>query len=122
MLSKTLLAEFEKILGQENQDNITETINNAAAASRRLEKTLVDVEALVNTSSEVVNENRADLQRSIRYLSASLEVVSQHIETITYNLEGTSRNMNEFSRQIRENPGLLLGSTPPKDKSETSAK
>ncbi len=29
-----------------------------------------------------------------------------------HNLEGTTRNMNEFSRLIRQNPGLLLDSTP----------
>ena len=31
------------------------------------------------------------------------------------NLEGAARNMYEFSRQIRQNPGLLLGGTPPED-------
>ena len=115
-------AGLEKILSDENQQNISKTITNVTQASARLEKTLGDVEELVNNSSAVVSENREDLHRSIRHLSASLEVVSQHIDTITYNLDGTSRNLNEFSRQIRENPGLLLGSTPPKDKSEKAAR
>lgn len=114
-------AGLESILNKKNQESISHTIANVAEASKRLEKTLGEVEHLVSSSSEVVTENREDLHRSIRHLSASLEVVSQNIATITHNLDGTSRNLNEFSRQIRENPGLLLGSTPPKDKSDKAA-
>lgn len=127
--AKTLLkrldnsaANLEGILSENNAKNITNTINSMSSLSQRLDSTLSDVEHMVKSSSALVNDNRTEIQRSIRHLSASLEVVSQHIDTITYNLEGTSRNMNEFSRQIRENPGLLLGSTPPKDKAAGTVK
>lgn len=109
---------LEKILNDENQQNITQILDNIAAASGKLDSTISDMNTIVAESGNLVSENREDIQRSIQHLTASLEIVAQHIGTITYNLEGTSRNMNEFSRQIRENPGLLLGSTPPKDKTQ----
>jgi len=115
-------ANLEKILSQKNTKNINAAIDSLSSLSKKLDKTLSEVDHVVASSKGLIEENRADLKRSIRLMSASLETVSQHIETITYNLEGTSRNMNEFSRQIRENPGLLLGSTPPKDKAAAGAK
>ncbi len=115
-------ANLEKMLSPQNAESINEAIESLSALSQKLDKTLTEVDQVVHSSSGLIEENRADLKRSIRLMSASLETVSQHIETITYNLEGTSRNMNEFSRQIRENPGLLLGSTPPKDKAAAGAK
>ena len=115
-------ANLEGMFSKGNADNITEMVSNLTSLSKQLDGTLSEVDNMVKSSSQLVNDNRADIQRSIRHLSASLEVVSEHIDTITYNLEGTSRNMNEFSRQIRENPGLLLGSTPPKDKAAGGAK
>lgn len=113
---------LENMLSKNNAKTVTETISNLNSLSQRLDSTLSEVDHMVKSSSTLVEDNRADIQRSIRHLSASLEVVSEHIDTITYNLEGTSRNMNEFSRQIRENPGLLLGSTPPKDKAAGTVK
>jgi phospholipid/cholesterol/gamma-HCH transport system substrate-binding protein len=47
-----------------------------------------------------------------------METLSRHIDTIAQNMEGTSRNMYEFSRHIRQNPGLLLGGTPPAEKAK----
>jgi len=115
-------ANLEGILSDGNAKNINETINNLSTLAQRLDKTITEVDQTIQSAGDLVDENRADLKRSITLMSASLETVSQHIDTITYNLEGTSRNMNEFSRQIRENPGLLLGSTPPKDKAAAGAK
>lgn len=115
-------ANLEGILSDGNAKSINETIKNLGSLAQRLDKTISEVDHTINSAGNLVNENRDDLKRSIKLMSASLETVSQHIDTITYNLEGTSRNMNEFSRQIRENPGLLLGSTPPKDKAAGGAK
>jgi phospholipid/cholesterol/gamma-HCH transport system substrate-binding protein len=115
-------AGLEKILNNNNQENIEKTINNIAMASGKLDGTISELKQVVASSNSLVSENKDEIQRSIQHLSASLEVIAQHIDTIAYNLEGTSRNMNEFSRQIRENPGLLLGSTPPKDKTGNTAK
>jgi len=115
-------ANLEKILSDNNARGINDTVNTISSLAQRLDKTITEVDRTIQSAGNLVNENRNDLKRSIRLMSASLETVSQHIDTITYNLEGTSRNMNEFSRQIRENPGLLLGSTPPKDKAAGAAK
>jgi len=115
-------ASLEDILNENNVKNINSTIKNLGSLAQRLDQTVNEVDKTIKSAGSLVNENRDDLKRSIKLMSASLETVSQHIDTITYNLEGTSRNMNEFSRQIRENPGLLLGSTPPKDKAAGGAK
>jgi len=115
-------AGLESLLNKGNQDNISTIINNISSATQRLDKTLNEIDSVVNTSNTLVTDNRAELQRAIRHLSASLEVISTHTNTIAHNLDGTSRNLNEFSRQIRENPGLLLGSTPPQDKTTKPAK
>lgn len=115
-------ANLESILSENNSKGVTETIKHISSLAQRLDNTITEVDNTIKSAGSLVNENRDDLKRSIRLMSASLETVSQHIDTITYNLEGTSRNMNEFSRQIRENPGLLLGSTPPKDKAAGGAK
>jgi phospholipid/cholesterol/gamma-HCH transport system substrate-binding protein len=62
-----------------------------------------------------VEDNREDLERSIRSLRHTLEEVAVQTEIILHDMEGTSRNMHEFSRQIRQNPGLLLGGKPPRE-------
>lgn len=115
-------AGLESILNNKNQENIEKTLKNFATASNKLDETITEINKVVSDSNSLVASNKDEIQRSIKHLSASLEVVAQHINTIAHNLEGTSRNMNEFSRQIRENPGLLLGSTPPKDKTSDTAK
>ena len=115
-------ANLEGILSEGNAQSISQTIKDLSSLAQRLDKTIGEVDQTIKSAGNLVDENREDLKRSISLMSASLETVSQHIDTITYNLEGTSRNMNEFSRQIRENPGLLLGSTPPKDKAAGTAK
>ena len=115
-------AGLESIMNQGNQENIGSIIENITRASQRLDNTLNEIDTVVNTSNTLVTDNRSELQRSIRHLSASLEVISTHASTIAHNLDGTSRNLNEFSRQIRENPGLLLGSTPPQDKTQKTGK
>ena len=64
------------------------------------------------------HDNRLDLDRSVVDMRHAVESVTRHIDAINQNLEGAARNMYEFSRQIRQNPGLLMGGTPPKDEAE----
>lgn len=69
----------------------------------------------VETVNTIVGDNRLDVEASIVDMRYVLETFSRNVDVLNQNLEGASRNMYEFSRQIRQNPGLLLGGTPPPD-------
>lgn len=114
---------IQNILGERNQQRIDDFLVNMNTASKDLasltteiNRTLSTIESLVSNTGNVVSENRKDLRKAIQNLNSSMQVVADNINSITYNLDITSRNMSEFTRQIRENPGLLLGSKPPQDK------
>ncbi|HSJ49145.1 MAG TPA: MCE family protein, partial [Gammaproteobacteria bacterium] len=74
-----------------------------------------EAQVLLESSHGLVEDNREDLEQSIRSLRRTLEEVADYTSVILHDMEGTSRNMNEFSRQIRQNPGLLLGGKPPRE-------
>jgi phospholipid/cholesterol/gamma-HCH transport system substrate-binding protein len=93
--------EISELLSPENREKLDRTIANLDQATQNLEQ-------LAAISRGVIADNRGD----IRYV---VESMTRHVETINQNLEGASRNMLEFTRQIRQNPGLLMGGTPPKD-------
>lgn len=82
---------------------------------QQLDGSLDKLNKLLEESTGIVVDNKADIEQSIKALRLSLQVASEHIEEITFNLETTSRNMTELSRQLRQNPALLLGSEPPKE-------
>ena len=93
--------EVSELLSPENREKLDRTIANLDLATKNLDE-------LTALSLGVVADNRGD----IRYV---VESVTRHVEAINQNLEGAARNMFEFSRQIRQNPGLLMGGTPPRD-------
>jgi len=93
--------EISALLSPENREKLERTIAS-------LDKAAQDLDQLAALSRGVVADNRAD----VRYV---IESVARHVDSINQNLDGAARNMFEFSRQIRQNPGLLMGGTPPKD-------
>ena len=64
---------------------------------------------------EGVVDNKGNIDKSMVDLRYVADSVARHIDSLNQNMEATARNMYEFSRQIRQNPGLLLGGTPPRD-------
>jgi phospholipid/cholesterol/gamma-HCH transport system substrate-binding protein len=88
---------------------------NFADLSSDLRTTKAKVEGIVEELDGLLADNRENVNQGLQDLRYTAQAVARHIDAITYNLEGTSRNMHEFSRQIRQNPGLLLGGTPPRD-------
>lgn len=112
-----------RVLNETNLDNIDNTLANLRAASteanslmRNLQLSRAAVDELLTKATAVVDDNSSDLKSSISDLKKTMYITSQHIEAIAHNLEGASRNMQEFTRQLRENPSLLLRSTPPSDR------
>lgn len=113
---------LQKMLGPENRQHVSNVMANADQLSRNLVNLSKDfgrmsaqLDTLLKHSSQVVDDNRGDIRETIVSLRTSLDAVSRNINTIVYNLDSASRNMNEFSRQIRDNPGRLLGGSPPRD-------
>ncbi len=111
-----------KVLSPDNVQGLERIISNSEEATRRftamaatLEEMSGKVQGLIVTLDGVVEKNEAPVGAAVEDLRYSLDAIARNIDSITYNMDATSRNMMEFSRSIRQNPGLLLGGTPPED-------
>jgi len=111
------------VLGSGNQARISSVLTNAdkltanlLEMSSNVEQTRAQLDELLKRSNSLMAESGKDVRESVAHLRDTLEVISQHIDSFVFNMEGTSRNLYEFTRQVRQNPGLLLGSAPPGDK------
>jgi phospholipid/cholesterol/gamma-HCH transport system substrate-binding protein len=93
---------------QRSLDNFSLAAANIAQLTEDLGETRLEVDRLLTSLTDTVDDNRPDLRRAVSDLRYSLQSVAQHIDAVTYNLDGTSRNMLEFSRLLRQNPGVLL--------------
>lgn len=97
-------------------DNFSLAATNIAGLSRDLRATRSELDRLLASLSESVDENRPNLRDSTADLRYILRSVAQNIDAVNYNLEGTSRNMFEFSRLLRKDPSVLLrGAAPGED-------
>ena len=129
-------ARVQRLLGDKNQQAVTTTLTNVEKVSEntldllnRIEVTRLQMHHAFGELDQMVTDNRgnvnqvvsdtaastADLRASMQSLRQSLDTISHNLDTILYHLEGSSRDMHEFARQLRENPGLLLNSSPQKD-------
>lgn len=121
--------ELDALLNSKNRkkiealiENMDKTSTNFADLSRNMDVRLKDmslnVNSLIKDVNSVVTDNQTKISESVadaRYVAGSL---ARHIDALNQNMEAMSRNMYEFSRQIRLNPGLLLGGTPPRDEAK----
>ncbi len=103
--------EFQKLLTPENRKKLEAIIQN-------LDKAAQSTQVVAKEMQGMVVDNEGDLRKAIGETRYIVESVSRHIDSINQNMEGAARNMYEFTRQIRQNPGLLLGSQPPEDKAK----
>lgn len=96
--------------------NNTETMtDNLLKVSKRLNQASLQVNNLLQSTSTLMSDNNKDLRKAVIDLRTSMDVVANNINSVVDHIDSTARNMNEFSRQIRENPGVLLNSKPPRD-------
>jgi phospholipid/cholesterol/gamma-HCH transport system substrate-binding protein len=100
--------QLSALMTPENRESIESLIKNMAAATTNMDSLMVSMNDLMKENKKGIAQSVVDL----RYVADSM---SRHVDSINQNLEGAARNMYEFSRQIRQNPGLLLGGTPPED-------
>jgi len=106
--------ELTRILSASNREKINQTITELGQIGSSLQK----ADNMMTNMDNMVTNGKPEMEKAITDLRFVMETLARHIDTISQNLEGTSRNMYEFSRHIRQNPGLLLGGTPPKDRAE----
>ena len=92
------------------------TVESYARVADDLSRTRQKLDRFLDDVNTMVGDNRLDIEKSVVDLRYVVDSMARHVDSLNQNLEGAARNMNEFSRQIRQNPGLLLGGTPPADK------
>jgi len=93
-------------------DSSGKSLSELAAGFNRINKQL---DSILNRTDLILNDNSEDIRYTVIELKKSIDVISGRIESVMYNLDATSQNMNEFSRELRNNPGVILGSKPPAD-------
>jgi phospholipid/cholesterol/gamma-HCH transport system substrate-binding protein len=120
---------LQRLLSDDNQQMLEQTLRNVTDATGTLDQLVNDVQQtnveLRNTMTELnrlVVDNRpgvtaavSDLQKVLEGLRAATDNLEGRIDGILYHLEGSTRNADEFARRIRENPGSLLRSNPPRE-------
>ena len=110
------------LLNQKNVDHLNSFFKNADSSSQNLSELTASfsrinkqLDSVLDKTNIMLGDNSDDIRYSIIELKKSMDVISGRIESIMYNLDATSQNMNEFSRTLRNNPGVILRSAPPKD-------
>lgn len=100
-----------QVVTEQNAERISQTLENMQDLSAGLQDSRKKVDAVLIA----MEKSAPTVEASLKDLRYTLQSVSRNIDSVTYNLESTSRNFNEFSRQLRENPGVLIGGTKPRD-------
>ena len=115
--------EIRAFLSPENRKNVEKlvttadaTIESYARVADDLGRTRQKLDRFLDDVNTMVGDNKLDIEKSIVDLRYVVDSMARHVDSLNQNMEGAARNMYEFSRQIRKNPGLLLGGTPPEDK------
>ena len=95
--------------------DISSAMSNFSSLSSNLSGSQEKLDNLLLTMNQTVGENKKSIEKAVTDFRYIVGTIAEHIQAFNQNMEATSRNMYEFSRQIRQNPGLLLGGTPPND-------
>ncbi len=110
--------QFRQIVTDENRERIEDALSNIDAAAAKVDAVLDAMTTLVEDVGQLVVKEDGDVRQVLAETRYIVDSISRHIDSINQNMEGAARNMYEFTRQIRQNPGLLLGSQPQPDKAE----
>jgi len=108
-------AQINALVTDENREMLEGVLANLDEASATLDNLMVEGNIMIGTANEIMENNGEDVEQAVSDLQHTAATLARHVDSINFHLDGTARNMYEFSRQIRQNPGLLLGGTPPVD-------
>jgi phospholipid/cholesterol/gamma-HCH transport system substrate-binding protein len=98
-------------------DDLNAFTNDLAALGAQLKGGGQGLNNILRTIDGIVDRGGPQVDASLRDMRHTLRTLSTSIDTITFNLEGATRDLKEFSRTIRQNPGSLLRSGTPEEKS-----
>jgi len=96
-------------------DNTESMTRNLLKVSDDLSQASREVNKLLQSTTMLMNDNNKDLRQAVIDLRTSMDVVANNINSVVDHIDSTARNMSEFSRQLRNNPGVLLNSKPPRN-------
>lgn len=127
-LIKKLDATAEQLavlLNDTNRKHLNNAFRNADEASENMLKLSQGfasinsrLDDMLHRADAMLQDNDADVRQTVAELHRSVTAVATNIDAIMYNLDASTRNMNEFTRQLRNNPGVILGSKAPVDQAE----
>jgi len=116
------MGSVQSVLSHDNIESAGHVIKNVERMSQEfvqisvnLQGTLDRVNGVVVDLGRVIDANKGKVGDALDDTRYVLRSMARNIDAINHNLAGTARNMNEFSRLIRQNPGLLLGGSPPEE-------
>ena len=119
----TTLGSVRGVLSDRNLTGVTNVVQNAEEISagfleisKSLQGSIGQINEIVAKLDHVVTSNDAKISGAVSDARYIMQSLARNIDNFNHNISGTARNMNEFSRLIRQNPGLLIGGTPPEDK------
>ncbi|HTH17940.1 MAG TPA: MlaD family protein [Magnetospirillum sp.] len=104
-----------QVVNDSNAQKISQSLTNVAELTAGLKDSRQKVDQVLTALDKAVEKNGPTIEASLKDLRYTLQSVARNIDSITYNLESTSRNANEFTRQLRENPGVIIGGTKPRE-------
>ncbi len=110
--------EIMKIATPANRRKLEGILDHIDKAATSLDHLMIESNMMIGSANELMEASEQDIQEAIEDLRHTSASLARHIDSMNHHLDGAARNMYEFSRQIRQNPGLLLGGTPPQDNSE----
>lgn len=107
--------QINALMTEKNREKIEGILKNLDEASATLDNLMIEGNVMIGTANELMETSQDDLAQAIKDMQYTAAALARNVDSINHHMDGTSRNMYEFSRQIRQNPGLLLGGTPPVD-------
>ena len=107
--------EIRKIATPTNRRKLEGVLDHVDKAAASLDHLMIESNVMIGSASELLEGNQEGIRKAIEDLQHSSASLARHIDSVNHHMDGAARNMYEFSRQIRQNPGLLLGGTPPAD-------
>lgn len=117
------LGSVQVLLSDRNLTGVTRVVENVEEMSagfldisKSLKGSMRQVNEIISRLDRVVQTNDSKVNNAISDARYIMQSLARNIDNFNHNISGAARNMNEFSRLIRQNPGLLLGGSPPEDR------
>ncbi|MDA1324282.1 MAG: MlaD family protein [Proteobacteria bacterium] len=119
----TTLGSVQTVLSNRNMTGVTNVVKNVEQMSvgfldisKSLQGSIKQINDIVVKLDHVVESNGGKVSSAVSDARYIMQSLARNIDNFNHNISGTAQNMNEFSRLIRQNPGLLLGGSPPEEK------